>query len=169
MQSCARLSDGKIGGPDGLIAEVMKAMPIAWKVAVLNHFLRIIACEMNFPEIWDLSIAAMIPKLPRPGAIDDFRAVLLDPISRKLLDLFLMELAGKRLIPNPLPCYIFCGVKGMQASDLLILVTKLGELARMWIDIPAICIARIDLVKAFDNISWAPIMSLIHAAPIGSQ
>eukprot|EP00973_Karenia_brevis_P084584 11737966-Karenia_brevis.AAC.1 len=111
----------------------------------------------------------MIQKDPRPESIGDFRAVLSDPICRKLFDLFLLQLTGNRLIPKPLPCHIFCGVKGMQASDLLLLVTKLGELARMWIDIPAIHIARIDLVRAFDSISWAPILNLIHSAPICNE
>eukprot|EP00973_Karenia_brevis_P074472 10348495-Karenia_brevis.AAC.1 len=47
---------------------------------------------------------------------------------------------------------MFCGMPGVQASELLFIVRRIQEMSIRWADWPVVAFAKADFLKAFDKI-----------------
>eukprot|EP00973_Karenia_brevis_P024452 3373097-Karenia_brevis.AAC.1 len=69
------------------------------------------------------------------------------------------------ILSNP-PCHYFCGMKGVQPSDLLLIIRRMTSCAIKYRDIPLLWIARLDVKKAFDSVLKTPIVETIMKADL---
>lgn len=144
------LADNKAPGPDGMNIKCLKFLwPMIGKKIVnfVHNF-----CDTGFvPGGLNSSFIALIPKIPCPSSVRDYRPISLINSSIKiLLKVLATRLAGHldALISDTQTGFI----KGRQASESILLVKEVSHSIQK-----RRCggsILKLDFEKAFDTVNW---------------
>ena len=159
----AKLKPGK-GSPDGITAEMLKALPKRARDALGLDLLR--RCRtLEFEEDWATSVAGLIPKVPNARELTKFRGLFSLCTMRKLLG-YMFLLATPRLNLLSVQTAFVPGAHACGGAHLLL---RVGELSREW-GVQA-CMAQLDLKKAFDHVSHVAAFEAmeIQKVPLAAQ
>lgn len=80
-----RIKPSKAPGPDGLRGRVLKSCAQQLR-GVMTQLFQTLLDRCTFPNRWKKSIIIPVPKIPRAGALKDFRPVALTPLLAKCME-----------------------------------------------------------------------------------
>ena len=109
----------------------------------------------NFQETWFRVMASLVPKKPHPRGLNEFRPISCLTTFRKLLGyiwLLKLPLLSWKTLQTAFTSY-------RQGAEAVYTIEHCTELAHEW-NIP-VCIAQLDLKKAFDRISHYNIADML--------
>jgi hypothetical protein len=139
-----KLKRGK-SSPDGVTAEMLQALPPAARTSMASDIVRRCA-YLDFPAEWMESTAVMAPKVVGATDLSKFRPIACLTTMRKLLGyMWLLSLP-----PLTFKTAQTAFIPGSHACMGVHVILRVAELAREW-RIP-VCIAQVDLCKAFDHV-----------------
>ena len=127
----SRMNEGTVGGPDGLVSEVWKAVPLILVIAILELFVkRHLGGELEVPAEWSLIDLVCIPKVKKPLDVSQFRFIARLPVLQKWYLRSIIELVNRSVDPSPVHTYGF--KKGCRIAHITELLREILHLSRKW-------------------------------------
>ena len=161
------LPHNKAAGPDGIPSQLLKYLTIQQVVDLARLFTQL-ANDLDYrpasrPEIWNQTLAMMLPKDAGATTLDRHRAIALMCQLQKLYAKWL--LVQMTPVLDPLIDENQSGFRRQrQASEVLHVISKLIEMAIEWKQ--PLTIVRLDLRKAFDRLKQSAILSTLEVSPL---
>eukprot|EP00973_Karenia_brevis_P094455 12422604-Karenia_brevis.AAC.1 len=149
----AGLNKGKVAAGCGTTAELYQALPFSWLLRI-HATIGAIILGREIPRSWSCPKASLIPKSSKPVGVEEFRMVVTDVLLMKMLLGCLFELSYQDLEKAfwATNLRMFCGMKGVQASEFLFILKRIQEMSIRWSDWPVVTFIKADFEKAFDKI-----------------
>ena len=160
-KALAKLKRGKCS-PDGITAEMLQALPPVPKAAMAKDMVRRCAF-LDFPAEWSESSAILVPKVAGASELGKFRPIACLTTLRKLLGY--MWLSALPALTFKTAQTAFIG--GSHACMGVHVIQRIAELAREWRQ--PVCIAQVDLKKAFDHVRHSAAMEAMQQQGISPQ
>ena len=157
----------KAAGPDGVPSQLLKYLTIQQIVDLAQLFSQL-ANDLDYrpqtrPDIWNQTLAMMLPKESGADTLDRHRAISLMCQLQKLYAKWLLIQMAPTL--DPLIAENQCGFRRQrQASEILHTINKLIEMHLEWQH--PLTIVRLDMRKAFDRLRQSEILATLEASPL---
>ena len=157
----------KAAGPDGVPSQLLKYLTIQHIVDLARLFTQL-ANDLDYrpqtrPEIWNQTLAMMLPKESGADTLDRHRAISLMCQLQKLYAKWLLIQMSPTL--DPLIAENQCGFRRhRQASEILHTINKLIEMTLEWQH--PLTIVRLDMRKAFDRLKQSEILATLENSPL---
>ena len=130
---------------------------------LLNSFVYGLA-DHNFtlPPTWASCLATLIPKTSAPSAFTDFREIVKLACCLKVV--YKLCTIDMETHMRPLPDYLFGGRKGLRCGHMQLFINHLIISSNRWG--PAICVAKVDLRRAFASLPKTLILEALIFAGV---
>ena len=154
------IDDSKAPGPDGFSSRFFKA---AWNIIGSD----VCAAVSSFFESGSMlreincSIIALVPKVPNPGSMHDYRPISCCNTIYKCISKIIAARI-KQCIPDIISLSQSAFVQGRSIADNVLITQDL--MLNYHRDIgPPRCALKVDIMNAYDTISWGCIMNILSS------
>ena len=160
----------KAAGPDGIPSQLLKALHFK-QICELATLFTHLANHLDYrpgerPEIWNSTLAILLPKESGASTLDRHRAISLMCQLQKLYSKWLLAMMTWRL--DPCISENQAGFRRQrQASEIMQVVSKLIELAAEWKQ--HLTLVRLDMRKAFDRLKQSAILDMLAESPLPAK
>ena len=157
----SKVKRGKEPGSDFITTETLHLLPLAWVSAFQVWFGQIIVCG-TLPCQWLDSRAPLLPKISTPKCFSQFRQVVLDCICFEWFTASLHVLCEPSFAAVSYSLPQFADSIGSQSVDIPFVTRCIIRSYLVW-PIGGLCIAQLDLHKAFDSLFQSAVIKMLQS------
>ena len=153
-----QMQSGKSVGSDGTSKELLVGVcEIEGGKVLLLEFLTRVLTTQEIPDQWNTPLMILLPKLTQPVHPRDLRPISMSSAVSKLFSRLLLNRCLDRL---SLTTHSQCSGPGRQTADYVFAIWRVLELEREWHR--GLCVAKLDVSKAFDTVSREKILEKLQ-------
>ena len=158
-RALGQLQSGKSVGCDGTSKELLMGLASVegGKQHLLEFMTRVLTTQ-DIPVDWNTPLMIMLPKTSQPLTAKDLRPISMGSGACKLFSRLLLN---RCLDSLSFTTHSQCAGPGRQTTDYLFTSWRLLELEREWRR--GLCMAKLDITKAFDMVSREKVLSRLQA------